>query len=328
MRWLDAHLVRLPAWARVLLATLCASAIASVAISTRGRGHARTVPMDLPAGGPDAPAPQSSLPPLASNSVGCDQRRPWVVADGALYIQTPRRVIAMAPDGRTAVLPPHVRRLWMEVGVYTRTDFWATLQKYPNEMRDLAIWGLEPNARLVEGHPAHEAVTLFNAAASDTEGSARFNLWSPTGASLQALGPAHARYLSVEQRSAPPPFFEVPVIRLETLLHLVPPGVRVEYLKVDAQGTDLRVLQGAGALLARVEMVTAECQDLPDRKDVRLFYADACLVKELRAYMEAQGFVHQNCVMQNYDISEFNCHFGRSKEALERATSLFAHEAW
>lgn len=271
--------------------------------------------------------------PTAAASTPGGPPRPWTETPDGFFLYTPLPALRLVPGRGYAEFPPHVRRLWIDVGVYQRTDFWAALEKYPRATRDVAVWGLEPNARHVAAHPPHPAVTLINAAAADVEGVAAMRMWSPTGASLHALGPAHSRYLSDAERNPLTVRTEqVVVLRLDTLLRLVPSAppdaqVRVEYLKVDAQGADLRVLRGAGAALARVESVTAECQDLPNASDPRLFYQDACLVHELRAFMASHGYTRQSCALQNADIAEYNCHFGRTDAAHDRALRLFEHEA-
>lgn len=293
-------------------------------LSTAPRGHASGTAGRAPEeAAPPPPVPAAPSPP-----------RSWVVAEGAFHLLRPERVVRLGhdcnsgdPNALVAVFPPHVFRLWIEVGVYTRTDFWDALTVHANETADVAVWGIEPNARHVASHPAHPSVTLFTAAAADYEGTAALTLWSPTGASLLPLGPAHARYVPAEARTGSP-HEEVAVVRLDTLLRLVPARVRVDYVKIDAQGADFAVVRGAGALVERIDSLTVECQDLPSPSDPRLFYEGACIVSDLREWMRANGFAFCDCVLQNADIAEHNCHFGRTRAASERARALFEHKAW
>ena len=41
---------------------------------------------------------------------------------------------------------------------------------------------------------------------------------------------------------------------------MVPPEIRIEFVKIDAQGHDLSVAQGCGSQLSRVEHIMLECQ--------------------------------------------------------------------
>jgi len=79
----------------------------------------------------------------------------------------------------------------------------------------------------------------------------------------------------------------VPLITLVVLLKNFPWDrfPYIEYLKVDAQGSDLDVLIGAGALLQkRVVFVTAE------PGGTQYYKAEHCNVNNIAAYMQSQGF--------------------------------------
>ena len=80
---------------------------------------------------------------------------------------------------------------------------------------------------------------------------------------------------------------QVPLITLEVLLKNFPWDrfPYIEYLKVDAQGSDLDVLIGAGRLLQeRVVFVTAEPGGIQYHK------AEHCNVRNIATYMQSQGF--------------------------------------
>ena len=273
----------------------------------------------LPTRGHEIPQPvETKAVPIA---------HPWTSTRDGLYLMVPQRVLPLDARSQLVEFPPNQNRLWIEVGVYKISDFWAVFQEHPRETQSLAVWGIEPNSRFVMDHPVHSAFTLFNAAASDHNGASELRLWSPTGASLLPLGPAHARYLAPGDASRANSQ-AVATIRLDSLLCLVPPHVAIEYIKVDAQGSDLAVLRGAGDQLLRVRAVTAECQDL-DRgeNDPRRFYEGACRVADLRAYMRTWGFTEQECVLQNADIAEYNCHFARNARVLRNVRALFEKKA-
>jgi len=60
----------------------------------------------------------------------------------------------------------------------------------------------------------------------------------------------------------------------------------IDYVKIDAQGSDLNILRGAGDYLQqRVVYVTAE----PD--DQKCYESNDCNTKNIQEYMESQGFI-------------------------------------
>jgi hypothetical protein len=244
-----------------------------------------------------------------------------------LHVLVPWRVGFFTPaSAETATpeleLPAGIRRVWMEVGVYQKSDLWDEMQKDAN--RDVAVIGFEPNVDYVRNHPKHDRLLLVPAAVSNISAYAVFNQWSPTGGSLYGLGPAHRTYLSeAEQKMRREKQRETAVMRLEHVLRVVPPAVTIEYLKVDAQGADYNVIVGAGSLLTRVTGVSAECQDISGRNDSRIFYSESCISSELKAYMTKLGFAHYVCDMQAENLREENCHFGKTTQDMERAKSLF-----
>ena len=109
------------------------------------------------------------------------------------------------------------------------------------------------------------------------------------------------------------------MVTLDNLLGAL--SLPILLLKTDVQGADLDVLRGASALLRRpsgVAAVVAECQDIPNEQDPRLYYKNGCKTNQLIPYMTAAGFAYNNCILQNPDIAEVNCFFAKEDAVLQR----------
>jgi hypothetical protein len=79
--------------------------------------------------------------------------------------------------------------------------------------------------------------------------------------------------------------FRVALVTLDSIFDHLPATVEVSFIKTDVQGADLDVLRGAKNLLRRVNMVVAECQDLPDGRDERgCFFAPELHTTQNMAY--------------------------------------------
>lgn len=73
---------------------------------------------------------------------------------------------------------------------------------------------------------------------------------------------------------------ELEVIRLDSV---VPIGTVVDYLKIDAQGSELDILKGAGDLLHTTKVIECEVEFVPIYKDQPLF-------EDVKQYLESYGF--------------------------------------
>lgn len=109
----------------------------------------------------------------------------------------------------------------------------------------------------------------------------------------------------------------VRTVTLASILRRVPKGVRIKYLKIDAQGEDFKVLQSAGDQMSRLEYVRFEMQ--VDPPPGRKMVADIPSYAEMVSFMEAHGFVHETPACQfdpgaskfSKAISEQECVFCR-----------------
>jgi hypothetical protein len=102
----------------------------------------------------------------------------------------------------------------------------------------------------------------------------------------------------------------VSVLRLDTILRLIPPSINIELLKVDAQGVDLAVVQSAGKELSRIGTLIVEVQET----SANLLYKDQQGAAVTRAWIEGNGFQYDSefSYMENADVAEANYVFRQS----------------
>jgi FkbM family methyltransferase len=112
----------------------------------------------------------------------------------------------------------------------------------------------------------------------------------------------------------------LPMITLERLIRLVPPRVRLSFLKVDVEGADLVVARSGGSLLSRFDGVTIECQNVTEggRGQHR---RGGCTAREAETYFRSMGFGGGGCAFAEGENG--NCHFGKDDEAARRAKEFF-----
>ena len=75
---------------------------------------------------------------------------------------------------------------------------------------------------------------------------------------------------------------EVVVARMDSIL---PSDLKIDYLKIDTQGSELDVLKGAGDLLYNVAKVECEVEFIPLYKGQPLF-------EDVKEYLQQYGFTH------------------------------------
>ena len=148
-----------------------------------------------------------------------------------------------------------------------------------------AIVSFEPQSaafRELEARAARDpAWRAFNVALSDVEGTTRINLaGNSLSSSLLGMLPTHAE-------SAPESSYvgseTVATRRLDGLLPtLAPPGTPV-FLKIDTQGFELKVLEGAGEALRQVDTLELELSLVP-------LYEGAPLFAEMLGWLAARGY--------------------------------------
>jgi FkbM family methyltransferase len=157
--------------------------------------------------------------------------------------------------------PDEVDTIWIDVGAHLGE---ITLDAALRNQK-LLVFAFEPNwtlARQIMGRAANFVVLPM--AVSDTDGYANFLINSCDGSSslvrMEESGLAHWKDFEYAVKSE----VFVQTVRLDTFMNLA--ELRsVDYLKVDAEGVDLRVIQSAGDRLKDIKRITLEVDVAPDR---------------------------------------------------------------
>lgn len=171
--------------------------------------------------------------------------------------------------------------VWVDVGAHLGQGTLEAAICNPS----LLVFAFEPNwtvASRVMGRAANFVVLPM--AVSDSDGYADFfvnsNEESSSLASMEESGLAHWKDvdLTVSEKRV------VPTIRLDTFMRLV--GLKkIDYLKVDAEGMDMKVVRSAGERLKDIKKIMLEVDVAPD-----LLYRGAPTRNEVIAFMAANQF--------------------------------------
>ena len=203
------------------------------------------------------------------------------------HIMQQARLFSLSADGKLN-LPPGTRRVWIDIGadwmsftgnngVYAKPFFARSFASLHAEAvspssADLAFIAVDANDAYLTQLQRLPRTFAITAAVNLVEGTALFKDYAGPGCS--SLLPPNERLRAAEMPADHPCRIVtrtrgVAVLRLESLLRLVPDGVRIELVKVDAQGVDLDVAMSAGDQLQRVERFVLEMQRVPG-DDLRL----------------------------------------------------------
>lgn len=173
------------------------------------------------------------------------------------------------------------RQVWIDVGAHLGEGTLDVALADPQ----LLVFAFEPNwdlARQIMGKAANFVVLPI--AVSDKDGIADFHLSAFDGSSslttMEDAGLAHWKDLDLTVQATIP----VPTMRVDTFMKAA--GLRaVDYLKVDAEGVDLRVVQSAGDRLRDIRRIKLEVDTAPDR-----LYRGAPGHDDVVAFFQANGF--------------------------------------
>jgi FkbM family methyltransferase len=262
--------------------------------------------------GAAAAAPAAGGGAVSEGSTGAlVTKRGYTFAEDGSFVLA-MKLFRTDPATHLLQLPPQVKRLWIDVGTHAKA---GVTRPFLDLDDDLFIIGFEPNhfqwgeiSTTPEdwqkgpnkkgwgwGHPRFWAI---QAAASDEQGYATFhrsasNMCSSLHTFAEGIKGTDCGTLMEE--------FTVNVLMLETILKMVPPDVRVEFVKIDAQGHDLSVAKGLGTQLQRVEHLMLECQIKP-------MYDGAATKDDVVKWFQAQGW-SQSAIEDNGDDEEINLAF-------------------
>jgi FkbM family methyltransferase len=223
-------------------------------------------------------------------------------------------------------LPSSIHRVWIDVGSSALSfsdtcgvcvrSFWkgrGSLQEEFTTSSDLFTIAIDPNPAYFDRLSALGNHTLaITAAVSLREGTAMFNNFAGPGCS-SLLAPSDR--VPTMEGGHPCRVVDsatsVPLLRLDSILRLVPPTVPIELLKVDAQGGDLDAVQSAGVELPRIATLIVEVQAVAET----LLYKSQPLAATVREWVEGTaGFTFDAdfSFEENEEVAEANYVFRNS----------------
>lgn len=186
--------------------------------------------------------------------------------------------------------PLRQRRLLLaHYGIQLVLDVGANEGQYARMLRQGGYPGrivsFEPQSaafdRLQAGASGDSDWTALNLALSDTDGTARINVaGNSVSSSLLGMLPSHAE-------SAPESGYvgaeTVTTRRLEALFDSLAPTGTPVYMKVDTQGTELKILEGAGSALALIDTLELELSLVP-------LYEGGPLFADMLEWLSSRGY--------------------------------------
>jgi FkbM family methyltransferase len=203
------------------------------------------------------------------------------------------------PGDQRAVVddaPAPATEIWIDVGAHLGEKTLTFAQANPA----LRVYAFEPNLRkamqIIGLAPNFIVLPM---AVGEDNGAADFYVNAfEAASSLLPLNPAGlTEWIGGDQLQVVDKV-SVPVIRLDTFMELV--GIeKVDYLKIDAQGSDFAVIRSAGARLKDIRKISLEVQ-------ITLIpvYVGASRKNAVVEYMQQAGFDLVSCEKQSYDQEE------------------------
>jgi len=226
-------------------------------------------------------------------------------------VALPASAASRAEAGASARLP---REIWLDVGAHLGEKTFAAASANP----ELRVYAFEPDlttAAQLQGRLPNYFVLPY--AVAETDGAAAFHRNRCAAASsLLGFDPAGLQAWQSDEPLHVEQTLTVPTIRLDTFLDRMQ-IVRVHYLKIDAQGTDLAVVRSLGQRIADVD-----CIDLEVQTSTAPLYQGASEKSAVLDFMTAAGFTLCNAEAQSAGQEE-NLRFIRSggHTVLRKATA-------
>lgn len=199
--------------------------------------------------------------------------------------------------------PTKVDTIWIDVGANRGQYSLPCARENPN----LLVFAFEPNWMLARQIMAQMAnFVVLPMAVSDSDGLGEFFVntcdVSSSLARIQEAGLTHWKDFDLRVQSTA----VVQTIRIDTFMRLA--GLpAVDFLKVDAEGLDLRVVQSAGERLKDIRKIMLEVDIAPER-----LYQGAPSHSEVMNFMLESGFGLIEREVQN-DGRQENLTFARGK---------------
>jgi len=207
-------------------------------------------------------------------------------------------------SGKQIKFPAGVTRVWLDVGAHRQA-----MMTRPSllEQPDLAVIAFEPlydnwGELNIKNH--HERLFSIPAAVSTAEGYQEFRrAGTDMCSSLKGVNADAQRKDWPGGCTETSLTYEVPTLRLDTVIKMIPSDVTIEFLKVDAQGGDYDVVSSAGVELARIATAVIEVQLL------RPLYQDSASEEQFKSLFAKSGFRHAKTKVQNLENTEANMFF-------------------
>eukprot|EP01117_Protostelium_nocturnum_P006488 TRINITY_DN2339_c0_g1_i1.p1 TRINITY_DN2339_c0_g1~~TRINITY_DN2339_c0_g1_i1.p1 ORF type:complete len:313 (+),score=93.08 TRINITY_DN2339_c0_g1_i1:282-1220(+) len=212
------------------------------------------------------------------------------------------------PSGRKIRFPVGVKRVWIDVGAHKES---MMCRPALDDQKDLAVIAVEPlydnwGYLTIKNH--HDRLITIPAAVSPVEGYATFrkagtdmcsSLLEVNPDALRKDWPGGCTETSFE--------FQVATVRLETIIGLIPSNIAIEFVKVDAQGSDYDVIASGGTAMKRVGAAVIEIQLK------KALYVNAKSEEEHIELFRSVGFSHISTKIQNREGTEANMYFTNKK---------------
>jgi FkbM family methyltransferase len=176
-----------------------------------------------------------------------------------------------------------IQGIWIDVGAHHG----ETTLGYANHNPGLTIYAFEPNFRaaatLIGRAPNFIVIPM---AVAETNGHAEFHINAfDAASSLLRMDENSRRSWTDGEQLESQETVTVPTLRLDTFFDRT--GIsRVDFLKIDTQGTDLAVLRSAGPRLRDIAKITLEVDISPRR-----LYVGSASRDEVVSFLKNAGFV-------------------------------------
>lgn len=200
----------------------------------------------------------------------------------------------------------NVGKIIFDVGANDGSSHIGTALHNPKKL----VFSFEPTPRMVDiikSKTSHlKNYVLVEKAVSDYEGTATFNVAGQSDWGCSSLlefsnkskskWPGRTDFKVTEQ-------IEVEVITLESFIKekTIP---TIDYIHIDTQGSDLKVLKGMGEL---IHIVKSGVMEAGNEKDI--LYKGQNTVKETIKFLKSKGFVIDDLVSNDPFSNEINVHF-------------------
>lgn len=177
------------------------------------------------------------------------------------------------------------------------------------------VFAFEPNPEMIEAIKARVGANpnyiIMPFAVSDYNGTAIFNICKTHDrgcSSLLDVSEAGKTEWGGRQDMLPAETLNVNVMRLDSL-SILDQISSIEFFHCDAQGSDLKVLQGLGRHISKIQAGVCEAGTKPD-----ILYKGQNTLETTRAYLESNGFEITGITTNDVQNNEVNLAFRKKFE--------------